>query len=86
MQAEYLSINKGGEGQIVEQISEVFPHVGVAVFAQTFIVEAINLGDLTGFVVAAKNGDSLTVAHLECDKQRNCFHRVIAAIDIVTHE
>lgn len=64
MQAEYLSVNECGEGQIVEQISKVFPHVGIPIFAQTLVVESVDLRDLTGFVVAAQDGDSFSVANL----------------------
>lgn len=86
MQAENLSINEGGEGQIVEQIGEVLPHIRIAVFAQTFVVEAVDLSNLSRFVVAAQDGDSFAVADLQSDKQRHRFHRVVAAIDVVAHE
>lgn len=86
MQAEYLTVNECGEGQIVEQISKVFPHVRIPIFAQTLVVESVDLGDLTGFMVAAEDGDSFTIADLEGHQQRHCLHRVVAAIDVVTHE
>lgn len=86
MQAEYLSVNECGEGQIVEQISKVFPHVRISIFAQTLVVESVDLRDLTGLVVAAQDGDSFSVADLQSDQQRHCLHRVVAAIDVVAHE
>lgn len=86
VQAEYLSINEGGEGQIVKQISKVFPHVRVAVFAQTLVVEAVDLRNLSGFVVAAKNSDSFTIADLESDQKCHCLYRVVAAVNVVAHE
>ena len=33
MQAEDLVVNQCGEGQVVEKVGEVFPYVGVAIFA-----------------------------------------------------
>ena len=43
MEAKDLAVNQRRQRQVVEQIREVFPHVGVAVLSQTFVVETINL-------------------------------------------
>lgn len=53
VETEDLAFNYGSEGEQVEEISEVLPHIGVAVLAEAFIVEAIDLGDLSGLVVAS---------------------------------
>jgi len=47
VEAEDLVIDEGGEGEIIEEISEVFPNIRVPVLSKTFIVEAIHLCDLT---------------------------------------
>ena len=57
VQAEDLVVDERGQGQVVEEIGEEFPHVGVAVFAQAFIVKAVDLSDLARFVVAADKCD-----------------------------
>lgn len=41
MQAEYLIFNHGCQWQVVEKLSEDFPHVGITVLSQALIVEAI---------------------------------------------
>ena len=82
----YLRVDESGEWQIVEQVGEILPHVGVAVLAQALVVEAVHLCDLTRLVVAAQYCDAIFVAHLERDKQCHGLHRVVAAIDIVAHE
>jgi hypothetical protein len=41
MEAEDLVLDDSGKGQVVEQLSELFPHVGVAVLPQAFVVEAV---------------------------------------------
>jgi hypothetical protein len=51
VKAEDLIIDEGGKGEIVEQIGEVLPDIRVAILSKTFVVEAVNLRDLTGFVV-----------------------------------
>lgn len=84
MQAEDLVVNQGGEGEVIEEVGEVFPDIGVAVFSKTFVVEAVDLGDLAGFVVATENGDSLWISDLKSYKEGDCFHGVISTINIVT--
>ena len=39
----HLTIHQRGEGQVVEQVCEVFPDVGVPVLAQTLVIEPVNL-------------------------------------------
>ena len=46
----------------------------------------LHLSDLTAFVVAAEDGDSVGVAHLEGDEESDCLDRVVATIDVVAHE
>ena len=46
----------------------------------------LHLCDLTAFVVATEDGDSVGVAHLEGDEKSDSLDRVVATIDVVTHE
>ena len=41
MEAEDRVLDDGGQGQEVEQLGELLPHVGIAVLAQALIIEAI---------------------------------------------
>ena len=68
VKAEDLVVDKGGEGQVVEEVGEVFPDVGVAVLAEALVVETVHLRDLAGFVVASKDGDALWIADFESDE------------------
>ena len=43
VQGEDLAVDKGGEGEIVEQVRERFPHVGVPILSETLVVEAVHL-------------------------------------------
>ena len=43
MEAKDLAVDQSRQWQVVEQIREVLPHVGVAVLSQTFVVKTINL-------------------------------------------
>lgn len=42
MQAEYLILNHGCQWQVVEKLSEDFPHVGITVLSKALIVETIS--------------------------------------------
>jgi hypothetical protein len=51
--AEHGAVDDGGEDEEVEHLAAGLPDGGVAVFLLAFLVEAVDLGDLAGFVVAA---------------------------------
>jgi hypothetical protein len=67
VQAEDLVIDQSRERQVVEEIGKVLPHVRVAVLSKALVVKPIDLSNLTGLVVAAKDRDALGVSDLECD-------------------
>lgn len=82
----YLAFNQCCDRKIVKQVCKVFPDIGITIFPQTFIVKAVYLGDLAGFVVATQNSYPGWIADLEGNQKSHRFHRVIAPIHIVTHE
>lgn len=84
METEDLVLNECGKGEIVKEVGEVFPNVGVAVFAQALVVKSIHLRDLTGLVIASENSDTLRVANFKGNQKRNSFHGVVTAVDVVT--
>lgn len=74
MQAEELILNHCGKREVIEQLSEAFPDIGVAIFAGALIVEAVDLCDLARLMVASEDGDAVFVAYLECDEKGDCFY------------
>lgn len=70
METEDLVVNQSSERKVIEEVGEVFPDIGVTVFAEAFVVEAVDLGDLTGFVVSSEDGNTLWVADFERDEER----------------
>lgn len=83
VEAEDLVVDEGGKGKVVKQVGEVLPDVGISVLAETLVVEAVDLGDLTRLVVAAKDGDALGISDLQGDKQGHCLNRVVATVNVV---
>ena len=86
MEAEDLILDHSCEGQEVKKISVVFPHVSVAIFAQALIVEAVDLRNLSGLVVAAQDRDPVLKADLQGHEQGDSLYRVVATVNVVTHE
>ena len=82
----HLVVNKRCQGKEIEEVGEEPPDVSIAVFAQAFVVEPIHLGDLTRFVIAAQDGDAITVPQLEGHEERDGFDRVVPSINIIAHE
>lgn len=60
--AENFAINDGAEDEEVEDLAAGFPDGCVAVLLLALFVETVNLGNLTGFVVSANEGDTVGVA------------------------
>lgn len=50
----------------------------------TFVVKAIDLGDLTRLVVSADEGDTFGVADFEGEKEEEGLYRVEPSIDEIT--
>jgi len=64
MEAEDGVVDDGSEGEVVEQLSEVHPDIGVSVLSEALIVEAVHLGDLTDFMVTSEDSQAVLEAHL----------------------
>jgi hypothetical protein len=69
MQTKNLFFDESCEREIIEKVSEVLPHIRIAVFAQTFVVKAINLGDLSTLVISTQDKDAFFVANFKRNQQ-----------------
>lgn len=65
MNTENTVINNSGQTQIVEDFSTVSPNCDGSVFAQTFIVKSIDLGDLTTLMITSNECDPIRIANLK---------------------
>jgi len=64
MEAEDGVVDDGSEGEVVEQLGEVHPDIGVSVLSEALIVEAVHLGDLADFMVTSEDSQAVLEAHL----------------------
>jgi hypothetical protein len=84
--ATYLVVDESGKRKVIEKIGEESPDIRVTVLAQTLVVEPVHLGDLPRLVISAEDRDTVAVAQLQRNEQRDGLHRVVTAVDVVTHE
>lgn len=63
VKTEKLIFNNCSEGQEVEQFGETFPDIWVTVFPAAFVIESINLSDLSAFMVSSEDCDSIFIPH-----------------------
>mmetsp|Transcript_46806 Transcript_46806/g.100246 ORF Transcript_46806/g.100246 Transcript_46806/m.100246 type:complete len:256 (-) Transcript_46806:193-960(-) len=84
--AEDLVVHQGRERQVVEEVGEALPCARAAILAHTLVVEAIDLGDLSAFVVPPEHCDSFPEPHLEAEEQRDALHREVPSVYIVAQE
>lgn len=69
-----LVLDQGREGQVVKEVCEELPDVGVSIFAEALVVEPVDLGDLARLVVAAKNRHAVPVTKLGRDEKRDSLN------------
>jgi hypothetical protein len=67
VQTEDLILNNCSKWQVIKQIGQEFPNVCIAVLSHALIIEAVNLGDLSAFVVTSQNRKSVWVSHFEAN-------------------
>jgi hypothetical protein len=72
--------------KVVKGIGEMLPYVCVSIFSEALIVESVDLRDLSTLVVSSKDCDSISVSDFQGDEQSDRLKRVIASIDVVSHE
>lgn len=86
VKAEDLVIDEGSEWKVVKEVGEVLPDVCISVFSETLVIEAVDLGDLSGFVVSTEDGDAARVTDFQGYEEGDGLNRVVSTIDIVAHK
>jgi hypothetical protein len=79
MYTENFTINDGREDQKVEDLTAGLPDRRIAIFLLTLFVEAIDLGDLTGFVVSTDKCDLVGIPSIESAFRKTCEGEVLTS-------
>jgi hypothetical protein len=77
----HLVVDKGSEGEVVEEVGEKLPDVGVAVLSQAFVVEAIHLSYLARLMVPSEDGYTLAIS----DLARRAKREISGLADTLNH-
>lgn len=85
MNAKHTAIHDGTQSEIIEYLTAPPPDVVASVLPLTLVVEAVDLCDLSRFMIPADEGDSFWVANFESEQEEECFDGVEAAIYEVTY-
>ena len=86
VQAKDLVLNHGSERKQIEEVSVVFPHIGIAILAKTLVIKAVDLSNLSGLMISSQYGDSVLKSNLNGNQKRDSLDRIISSVDVVTHE
>jgi len=86
MQTENLFLHNSCQRQVIKELSKALPHIWISVFSEAFVVEPINLCDLSWLVVSSQYCDSLGIPQLKSDEESHCLNRVMPSVNVVTHK
>lgn len=86
MDAEDLSLDDSGEGEIVKGIVEVVPDIMIAVFFGDFVIESVDVGNVARLVVAAEEHHHFGILELVEEEEEDRFHRIVAAVHVIPQE
>ena len=93
MQTEELILDNCCQGKVIEEFSEAFPDVGVAVFSTALIVKSIDLSDLSGLMISSEDGDSVFVSDFESEEEGDGLNGMVTyigngdtSVNIVAHK
>jgi len=75
MHSKDLIVDQSRKTQVVKDFRAVSPYIDRTILFETFVVKAIDLSDLSTFVVASNQCDAVRVAHLHTS-QRESFVKI----------
>lgn len=86
MDAEDLAFDHSSDSEVVENFSAVLPRVGISVFSNGLVVEAIDGGDLSSLVVSSEECDMSWVLQFEAEQELESLNRVETSVNKISHE
>ena len=86
MDAENLTIYRGRQRQVVEQIRELLPDSEASVLALALDLEAVDLRDLARFMITSQKEEPAGKPQFEQYQVRNGFHGSSPSVHIVSQE
>jgi hypothetical protein len=85
MNTKHFAIHDSTQSQKVKHLTTISPHTRTPIFPHTFIVETVDLGDLTRFVVPSDKGDAIWITNFQGEEEEKGFNRVETSVYVVTY-
>ena len=86
MNAEDFSFNNSSNSKIIKDLGAVFPRICISVFSNSFVVETVDSGDLSSFMISSKKGDMCWVFQFQAQQKLESLNRIESSINKITHE
>ncbi|KAH0485441.1 MAG: hypothetical protein KVP17_001067 [Porospora cf. gigantea B] len=86
MYTQHSITNDGCKHQIVEDFGAEPPHKRAAELSQTFVVEAVDLRNLSGLMVAANQRNPVRIPNLISQQQQKRLHGKMTSVHEIAHE
>ena len=86
MNTENFTVDDSAEDKEVKDLAATLPDGRITVFLLAFFVEAVDLGDLAGFMIAAHEGDAVGIADFEAEEESEGLETEVPAVDEVAKE
>lgn len=64
MDTKDLPLNDCSQGEVIKGIVEIMPNIVIAIFFCDFVIEAVDIGDVTGLMVTSHKNYSLRIFKL----------------------
>ena len=64
MHTENFVFDNCSQAQVIKDFCAISPNIKRAIFSETFIIEPINLSNLSTFVVSSDESDSIRISDL----------------------
>lgn len=80
MNAKNTAIDNGAQRKVIKGLVKIFPAVGVAILFVDLIEESVHHGDVSTFVVASEEVDSVGVFDFEAEEEGDGFYGVVASV------
>jgi hypothetical protein len=83
MHTKHSSIHHRPQTQIIENITTISPNVTAPILPLAFIVESVNLSDLSGFMISTDEGDTIRIPDFKEEEEKECLDGIETSIDKV---
>lgn len=82
----HLAFDQCSEWQIIKQVRQIFPYIGISVFPEALVIKPVDLRDCPAFMVSAQNTNSVFISDFEGYLQTDCFYREVPSVNVIAKE